>query len=121
MLWCTTKIRSTEAVALGFGQFNLILILIPPSTLSNFVLFSFVCFSPLSGQNKNYDVLEAAGGGFRRDMEQATDDNQGGGDARLRGEGHVERPLLVSCAETLISSCLAATSDAVVAVTSAPD
>lgn len=33
-------------------------------------------------------------------MEQATDDNQGGGDARLRGEGHVERPLLVSCAES---------------------
>lgn len=32
-------------------------------------------------------------------MEQATDDNQGGRDARLRGEGHVERSLLVSCAE----------------------
>lgn len=50
---------------------------------------------------RKYNVLEAAGGGFRRDMEQATDDNQGGGDARLRGEGHVERPLLVSCAVTI--------------------
>lgn len=37
-------------------------------------------------------------------MEQATDDNQGGRDARLRGEGHVERSLLVSCAEMSVAA-----------------
>lgn len=48
-----------------------------------------------------YNVLKAAGGGFRRDMEQATDDNQGCCDARLCGESHVEWSVLVSYANLL--------------------
>lgn len=43
-----------------------------------------------------HNVLEATGGGFRRDMEQVTNDNQGCCDARLCGESNVERPFLVS-------------------------
>lgn len=45
---------------------------------------------------KQYNVLKATGGGFWRDMEQATDNNQGGGDAWLCGEGDVEWSVLVS-------------------------
>lgn len=47
-------------------------------------------------KGKLYDVLKATGGGFWRDMEQAIDDNQGCGDARLRGASHVEWQVLVS-------------------------
>lgn len=50
-------------------------------------------------KEKLYDVLKATGGGFRRDMEQVTDDNQGSCDARLCGESHVERQVLVSFAD----------------------
>lgn len=52
-------------------------------------------------KEKLYNVLKAAGGGFWRDMEQATDDNQGCCDARLCGESHVEWSVLVSSADLL--------------------
>lgn len=45
---------------------------------------------------KQYNVLKATGGGFWWDMEQATDNNQGGGDAWLCGEGDMEWSVLVS-------------------------
>lgn len=45
---------------------------------------------------KQYNVLKATGGGFWWDMEQATHDNQGSGDAWLCGESHMERSVLVS-------------------------
>ncbi len=52
--------------------------------------------SPPVKAEATHHVLKTAGGGFRRDVEQAPDDNQSGGDAWLRGESNMERPLLVS-------------------------
>lgn len=56
-------------------------------------LFSFLF---LRLKERQYNVLKATGGGFWWDMEQATDDNQGSGDARLCGKSDMEWSVLVS-------------------------
>lgn len=66
------------------------------NSLTHFCVYVFLSSDRL--KEKLYNVLEAAGGGFWRDMEQATDDNQGRCDARLCGKSHVEWSLFVSYA-----------------------
>lgn len=68
-------------------------------------LLYLIHFLSFRAEEKLYDVLEAEGGGFWRDMEQIINDNQGCCDARLRGESHVEWPVLVSDASMLKLKC----------------
>lgn len=60
-----------------------------------YLFFLCCCFS-LQLNPKPHHVFKTTGGGFRWNMEQAPYDNQSRCHARLRGEGDVEWPLLVS-------------------------